>query len=201
MSTSTITDISDRALEDLRAEIENKPVVHASLQSVITWISSLFSLLLYALEISTRHISDRLEELSVAPPSTTGAPSTIGATAPTSTAQRATAAPRGPSRSRCTMCHARGHTATDCHTNNPSAMRKRVARNNRIAKEARTQRTMPALPVAPPSFYYPSTPSLPPHPPPMQYAAMAADSVELHRRAVQSQRDKRRRRANMASTT
>ncbi|EKM80875.1 hypothetical protein AGABI1DRAFT_126928 [Agaricus bisporus var. burnettii JB137-S8] len=186
MSTSTIADISDRALEDLRAEIENVPVVHASLKNVVTWISSLFSLLLYALDISTQHISNRLEALSVAPPSATGAPSSIGAAAPTSTAQHHTAAPRGPSRSRCTMCHACGHTATDCTTANPSAMRKRVAWNNRIAKKARTQRAMPALLAAPPSFYYPSPPFLPPHPPPMQYAAMAADSVELHRRSRKS---------------
>ncbi|EKM74826.1 hypothetical protein AGABI1DRAFT_95378 [Agaricus bisporus var. burnettii JB137-S8] len=137
---------------DLRAEIENIPVVHASLKNVVTWISSLFSLLLYALDISTQHISNRLKALSAAPPSATGAPSSI-------------------------------------------------ARNNWIAKEARTQHAMPALPAAPPSFYYSSTPSLPPHPPPMQYAAMAADSVELHRRAVQSQRDKRKRRATMAPIT
>jgi hypothetical protein len=38
---------------------------------------------------------------------------------------------------RCSKCHARGHTADTCKTADPSAMRKRVARNSRIAKEVR----------------------------------------------------------------
>jgi hypothetical protein len=81
-------------------------------------------------------------------------------------------------------------------------MRKRVARNSRIAKEARAYRNMPTIPApAPPSYLHPATSSTPVAPLPMNYASLAADATELRRRAAQSARDKRLRRRAQSSTS
>ena len=103
--------------------------------------------------------------------------------------------------SRCTKCHARGHNASNCKTKAPNLMRKRVARNNQIAKAAWHERFAQVvqpihqqIPIAPPvyppsgsAYSYPSTP--------MNYAALVADSTELRRRMQQSTRDKRKRKS------
>ena len=78
----------------------------------------------------------------------------------------------------------------ECKTSNPGAMRKRVARNSRIAKEVRASSTTSPIqaPAPPPFYYHHPTPHVAPVP--MNYAALAADATELRRRATQSARDK-----------
>ena len=103
--------------------------------------------------------------------------------------------------SRCTKCHARGHDASNCKTKAPNLMRKRVARNNQIAKAARRERLAQVvqpihqqIPIAPP-VYPPSGPAYSYPSTPMNYAALVADSTELRRRMQQSTRDKRKRKS------
>jgi hypothetical protein len=73
-------------------------------------------------------------------------------------------------------------------------MRKKVARNSQIAKEARASPAMSHIPAsAPPPFYY-AHPPAPVASIPMNYATLAADTMELRRQATQSARDKRRQR-------
>jgi len=70
-------------------------------------------------------------------------------------------APSARPRVRCTRCHARGHSVTECKTANPTAVRRRVAQNAKTRAERRqmppllsaisnaTQHTAYPFPVAP----------------------------------------------------
>jgi hypothetical protein len=123
--------------------------------------------------------------------------------APPSTAtQRLTRSARS---KRCHKCHARGHDATECRTANPSAMRRRVASNTRIAKEARANVAIPfssgqaPTPLIWQSPFQPNLMSTAQYP--YNYVNLAADASELRRRTAQSARDRRLHRRRTSSTT
>lgn len=169
--------------DDLRSDLQTAPPLTPQLQALTVWIVSLFTSLLTALEM----VFQSIDRASKAP-------------SKSSTSSWPSKAPSAPVRkTRCTKCHARGHSVNECRTLNASAMRKRVATNSATARSARTSRAMPAVVGYPPPFPYPGMPFYPPVPSPMKLAALAADSTELHRRATQSARDKRRRSANPKS--
>ena len=214
MSTTSSTsirsvDLMESATQPVSDFLETPPQHNP--QALITWIIEIINLLLAGIEIIVYSFGDRIRELELATRtlgsqrSTAG---TVGATsvtpsaataAPASTTQRDTAhASRRPSR--CTLCHARGHSNTECRTKNPGDMRKRVARNSRIAKEVRYERTIPPISAAPPSPFlipqqYAHAAQIP-----MNYAALAADATELRRRAAQSLRDRRLRQRRPTTT-
>jgi hypothetical protein len=101
---------------------------------------------------------------------------------------------------RCATCHARGHTAPECRTADPTAMKKRVAWNRKqekAGKKVPAYLYYPTPPVPPPpaGIHYPTAAS------PEAYAAYAADAQELRRRRQQSLRDKRRARRTQPTTS
>ena len=129
----------------------------------------------------------------------TGEASAAIAAPPTTTTSRPTRSARS---KRCQKCHARGHDVSDCRTADPAAMRRRVASNSRLAKEARANSAMPTISAQAPSYF----PYQPPYPmpvttPPVNFANLVADATELRRRAAQSSRDRRVNRRRRPSTT
>jgi len=97
-----------------------------------------------------------------------------------------------PSPKQCNRCHAHGHTVDNCKTIQPSAMRKRVAHNNRIPKEARRAPAQPPPSVSPPFPWLPSPypPLYPSAAPTYHMASLATDAAELRRCSAQSAHDK-----------
>ena len=205
MSTPSTPRTTTGPFDAVNAMINNKPPVPTQLNAIISWLINIITAIITMIEQIGRANDERLTELEQVTDAhateldrhtTVSAVTTEPATSQwskrdTTTTSRLSA--------RCKQCHARGHDATQCRTTNPSAMRKRVARNNRIAKEARASIASSHIPVpAPPPFYYHQPPS---HvaPVPMNYAALAADATELRRRNAQSARDKRRKRTSTAS--
>jgi hypothetical protein len=180
-------------------------------KAIIQWIINIVNLLLAGIEIIVHSFGTRIRDLEATPRTRTSELSTAQATgvsmtspsaasaAPASATPHDTAhASRRPSR--CTLCHARGHSNAECRTKNPGDMRKRVARNRRIAKEVRYDRTIPPISAAPPSPFlipqqYAHAAQIP-----MNYAALAADATELRRRAAQSLRDRRLRQRRPTTT-
>ena len=196
MSTSSVTEAAIiEHSEPVQALLNNPPKVQPHLTAFLNWIIQVGFALIGLIATLTKPIMDQQEEFaeSARLASVRSIPiSSAAATAGTTNNQRgSTASPK-----RCNRCHARGHTVEDCKTTNPSAMRKRVARNNRIAKEARRAPAQPPPSVPPPypwlPHHYPS-----PYPsttPTYHMASLATDAAELRRRSTQSARDKRRHR-------
>ena len=215
MSTTSSThstrsvDLMESATQPVSDLLDNPPQHNP--KALITWIIDIVNLLLAGIEIIVYSFGTRIQALEVRPRTSVSEPTiatTTGATtasvsaataAPASTTQRDTAHASRRS-SRCTLCHARGHSNTECRTKNPGDMRKRVARNSRIAKEVRYERTIPPISAAPPSPFlipqqYAHAAQIP-----MNYAALAADATELRRRAAQSLRDRRLRQRRPTTT-
>jgi hypothetical protein len=206
MSTSSAPQTTTGPFDAVHAMINNRPEVPKHLQTIVAWLINIISAIISMIEQIGQANDARLTELEEVTDShattlddaATTRAATAGAPATTIWQERDTTTSRRLP-SRCNLCHARGHTSTECKTTNPGAMRKRVARNSRIAREARTSTATSRIPVpAPPPFYY-HQPL--PHvaPTPMNYAALTADATELRRRAAQSARDKRRRRPTTTS--
>ena len=205
MSTSSTPQTTTGPFDAVHVMINNRPQIPNNLQAFVSWLINIISAILSMIEQIGQANDARLTELEEVTDSHATAleQSTTTTTAATAAAtslwqQRDTTTSRR-LLSRCNQCHARGHTSTECKTSNPSAMRKRVARNSRIAKEARASSATSHIQApAPPPFYY-HHPS--PHvaPVPMNYAALTADATELRRRAAQSARDKRRKRPTTSS--
>jgi len=208
MSTTTSShDFIDDALERVTDMVDEAPEFK-NIQKFLEWFASLITVLTVAINSIALNIHRRLTAVERSSSSIASSTATVTTTptAPSVTAtqgstQRDTAA-AAQRQARCTQCHARGHTAALCRTSNPAAMRKRVARNSRIAKEARTYRNMSTIPApAPPPYLQPATTSTPVATLPMNYASLAADATELRRRAAQSARDKRLRRRAQTTTS
>jgi hypothetical protein len=149
MSTTSTTqaEIIDQS-EPVQALLNNPPKVQPHLTALLNWIIQLGFALVGLIANLTQPIMDQQEEFAESARLANVRPiptSSVAATAGTSRTPRGT----DPSPKRCNRCHARGHTVDDCKTTNPSAMRKRVARNNRIAKEARCApaQTPPSVPL------------------------------------------------------
>jgi hypothetical protein len=205
MSTSSTPRTTTGPFDAVHAMISERPPIPNSLQAVISWLINILSAIINMIEQIGQANDVRLTELEEVTDSHATtleqsiATATAATAAPTTQWQQrdTTTSRRLPSR--CNQCHARGHSSTECKTSNPGAMRKRVARNSRIAKEARASSATSHIPAqAPPPFYYHHPP---PHvaPVPMNYAALTADATELRRRAAQSARDKRRKRPTTSS--
>jgi len=206
MSTITTShDFIDEALERVTDMVDEAPEFK-NMQKFFEWFVTLITALTVAINIIALNIHRRLTTVERSSVASSTATTTTTPTAPSVTAtqgstQRDTAA-AAQRQARCTQCHARGHTAALCRTSNPAAMRKRVARNSRIAKEARTYRNMSTIPApAPPPYLQPATTPTPVATLPMNYASLAADATELRRRAAQSARDKRLRRRAQTTTS
>jgi cell division septum initiation protein DivIVA len=206
MSTSSTPQTTTGPFDAVHVMINNRPQIPNNLQAFVSWLIAIINAILAMIEQIGQANDARLTELEEVTDShaTTLEQSVANATAATAAPattqwqQRDTTTSRRLP-SRCNLCHARGHASLECKTTNPGAMRKRVARNSRIAKEARTSSATSHIQVqAPPPFYYHQPP---PHvaPVPMNYAALAADATELRRRAAQSARDKRRKRTTTTS--
>ena len=205
MSTSSAPQTTTGPFVAVHAMINNRPQIPNNLQAFVSWLINIISTIIAMIEQIGQANDARLTELEDVTDShaATLEQSTATTTAATAAAttqwqQRDTTTSR-PLSSRCNLCHVRGHASSECKTKNPSAMRKRVARNSRITKEARASRATSQIQVqAPPPFYYhqplPHVATLP-----MNYAALSADATELRRRATQSARDKRRKRPSTSS--
>src|SRR5258705_77577 len=219
MSTATSRSVSQADIiqisEPVQALLNNPPrAQQPGLVALVEWIVKLGFALVGMIANLAKQLADQADKafevarrasaqfpaMSTATTTGHGTASSGRATAGhgTTTSQRGTA----PSPKRCNRCHARGHTVDDCKTTNPSAMRKRVARNNRIAKEARRSPTMPTPSVPPPFPWLPHhyPPPYPSAAPTYQMASLASDAAELRRRSVQSARDKRRNRRPQTSS-
>ncbi|KAG5645870.1 hypothetical protein H0H81_008712 [Sphagnurus paluster] len=194
-SETSFDDTIDSALADAHSIADNKPQIPQNQHAFATWVVTFFRAIILAFEIIGRAFGQRIDglerahaHLAASATVSAAAPSTAAATESTPAGTTSTAASR--KSKRCILCHARGHSQPECRTANAQAMRKRVARNSQIAKQARAFSTMPAPPtVAPPLFSaYPTSPAAPT---PIAYAALAADATELRRREAQSARDRR----------
>ena len=205
MSTSSTPRTTTGPFDAVHDMINNRPQIPKHLEVLVSWLINIISAIMTMIEQIGQANDTRLTELeevtdshattledhSTARAATAVPATTLGEQRDTTTSRRLS--------SRCNSCHARGHASSECKTTNPSAMRKRVARNSRIAKEARASIATSRIPVqAPPPFYY-HQPLPPVAPAPMNYAALAADATELRRRAAQSARDKRRKRPTTSS--
>ena len=206
MSTMSTPQTTTGPFDAVHDMIKNRPQTPNNLQAFVSWLINIINAIITMIEQIGRANDVRLTELeevtdshaTTLEQSVANASAATAAPATTQWQQRDTTTSRRLP-SRCNLCHARGHASTECKTTNPGAMRKRVARNNRIAKEARASSATSHIQAqAPPPFYY-HQPS--PHvaPIPMNYAALAADATELRRRAAQSARDKRRKRTTTTS--
>ena len=206
MSTTSTPRTTTGPFDAVNAMIDNKPPIPKHLETIVSWLISIITAITAMIEQIGRANDVRLTELEEVTDShattlehQTTASAATAAPATTQWAQRDTATTSRRLSSRCNLCHARGHTSTECRTTNPGAMRKRVARNNRIAKEARASTATSHIPAQapPPFFYHQPLPHVAPLP--MNYAALSADATELRRRAAQSARDKRRQRPSTSS--
>ena len=180
MWSTTSSEFIDDAFEAAQEMLSEQPT-DSKFITIVNFFITLIASLLHACTETLRKLHYRLltveNVLNTAPSTSAPAPSTASVNCPTTQRDTATAAQR---QARCTQCHARGHTANLCRTSNPAAMRKRVARNSRIAKEARTLRTMPTIPApAPPPYLYSATTSTPVSTLPMNYASIAVGIMEL----------------------
>ena len=224
MSTITTPDEFTVTADDARRHFEGvleefpqydrSATFNTALAIVVQWVATLFGLLVRSLDATVRELraewaqkddsdsqSEESASSSTAPPaSSTAPPPTRSRATAGSSAQAhvsATAAPR--SKQRCAKCHATGHSAPECLTQDPAAMRKRIAGNRQKKRDSR-QDSRPL----PPFFPAPAFPTYPqPYPLPFAAqgfdAAFVADAEELRRRRHQSARDRRKHRAAPAS--
>jgi len=105
---------------------------------------------------------------------------------------------------KCSKCHARGHSADECRSTNPAAIRRRVSQNKKSRGSQRFDATaltptnlslLPAVPMAAPMYAPPTTYAPAPAP------TVVAEAAELRRRIAQSNRDRRRNRARASTPT
>ena len=142
MSTSSTPQTMTGPFDAVHAMINNRPQTPNNLQGFVSWLISIINAIIAMIKQIGQANDARLTELEEVTDShaTTLEQSTTTSTAATAAAtiqwqqRNTTTSRRVPSR--CNKCHARGHTATECKTLNPSAMRKRVAHNSQITKEA-----------------------------------------------------------------
>jgi len=176
--------------EPVQALLNNPPKVPPPFTALLNWIIQLGFVLMGLVANLTQPIMDQREELAESAQLAKVSSMPTLSVAATAGYLRTTCCTDA-SPKRCNRWHARSHTVDDCKTTNPSAMRKWVARNNRIAKEACQ------LPAQPPPSVTPPFPWLPHHYPPSYHstapyhmASLATDTAELRWRSTQSARDK-----------
>jgi hypothetical protein len=175
--------------------------------SLIVWVQQLIQLIVVLFATVLTPIAARLTELeddlysrqrdaanATAPTNVQPVPKATSSGAPQSTSGSKA------STKRCDSCHVKGHSSKDCQTADPATMRKRVARNNKIAKENRRIRIQYLPPPIPPTTPYTQAASSSFTPNPMDFGKLSADATEFRRRQAQSARDRRQSRRRPTST-
>jgi len=184
MSASSSLSVSQAEIitlsEPVQALLNNPPrAQQPGLAALVEWIVKLGFALVGMIAQLAKQLADSTDEaFEIAHhASAQFAASAAAATVGTAPPQCDTA----PSPKRCNRCHAHGHTVEHCKTTNPTAMRKRVARNKRIAKEARRALAQPPPSVPPPFPWLPHQypPSYPSPAPTYHMASLATDAAEL----------------------
>ena len=224
MSTITTPDVYTVTADDARCHFEGTLEEYPQYDRVqeprqalaiaINWVATLFGLLLQLLDATVRELryewkqdqdsdsqsGESAASSSAPPPTSTAPPPTCSAATAGSTVQAHASAPAASrSRQRCAKCHATGHSATECLTQDPAAMRKRIAGNRQQKRGSRVdQRPLPPFFPAPAFSPYPNPYPLPFAPQGFD-AAFVADAEELRRRRNQSARDRRKHRAAPAT--
>ena len=219
MSTATgdsFTTTADDARRHLEGALGDPPRLPAGAgplavaDAVSYWVVTLFQLLLrlldaIVLDLQQRWAASEASESdsgstpsSTLPPATSTAPPPTrsqGATAGSSVQAHLSAPAASGSRQQCAKCHAMGHSAPECLTQDPAAMRKRVAGNRQRKRDSRVgPRPLPPF-FSAPAFPAYQQPFPLPFVPQGFDAAFVADAEELRRRRHQSARDRRRHRA------
>ena len=195
-----VIDVAGRQYNERKAQV---PQVPQSQNTLLNFIVLLFDALhLMVITIAT-NLSRRISAVEEAQEEheEEDAKSSATSVAPPSTTPQQSTQSTWPKR--CQKCHARGHNVGVCRTANPAAMRRRVASNSRLAKEARTNRAAPTIPAQAPSYIPFQSPFLSPPatPVPVNFANLVADATELRQRAAQSSRDRRMNRRRQPSST
>ena len=93
---------------------------------------------------------------------------------------------------RCTKCHARGHTTDTCLSQNPAAVRRRIA-NNKKTNKKKSPVNPEYIPYAPTPLFYPPTSG-------PWTTTFIADTTKLRQGKAQSKRDKGRSNKNKSKT-
>ena len=129
-ATTNAVDLVNEMIEDVNRHLD-KPPQHGTSFSVFSqWLVTIFTILTGSLLSLVNIIDTKLATTRIDIQRST---TTTAASA--SQQHRSKAQGRRP---RCKLCHARGHSDSECRTANPSAMRKRVAANSNLARRART---------------------------------------------------------------
>ncbi|KAJ7807070.1 hypothetical protein B0H14DRAFT_2874187 [Mycena olivaceomarginata] len=198
-SIAAIHDVVASTLDDINTTIAGGPRLsqQSSQFPLANWtdqIARRVSDALSAMEQITVFLSDLEARVSALSVPSTSVPASGGVTpGATSASQPAGRLPR------CVKCHARGHSADECHTTNPAAMRRRVAQNSRSVRDARAAQAAHSLLPSPFPVALPGGTPFTAPPIPMELAALAADATELRRRSAQSRRDRRLARVRPAA--
>lgn len=168
----------------------------------ITWIQRLVQEIVLLLIAVLTQVTGRIQYLEdvISELQTDKPPAASTATPSAAQAAPKPSATSSSSSKRCDTCHATGHVSTHCQTADPATMRKRVARNNRIAKERRRTIVQYLPPPIPPTPSLPQAASFTTTQPRMDYATMSADATEFRRRQAQSARDRRQSKRRPPST-
>jgi hypothetical protein len=201
-----VIDVASRQFVERRNTTPQPP---ASQVGLLNYVLALIDAIYLMITTISTNLSRRISAIEEQPSTaddesgTTASALPLPATAATSKPPTA----RSARSKRCQQCHARGHDASDCRTANPSAMRKRISNNSRLAKQERA--ALATLPITRPVMaYHPTLGNyqFAYHPPnadvarDREFASLMADSIELRRRSQQSARDKRNSRRRQPSS-
>jgi hypothetical protein len=159
------------ASEGLRTALQEPPRVDNRISPIIDWILTIASYLRLLIAITFKRMYENVTDLD----------NRVTAIEDRSSHTETTNIAKGWHHVRCTKCHARGHMADTCRTQNPEVVRRRIANNKKANK--RTSPVIPDPPYAPAPHMYPPT---------SQWTAFMVDATELRRRKNQSNRDRRR---------
>ena len=204
MTSPLTTPTAKAAEQELNAQLSKTPG-NASSPSPVSWVSSLITSIIawitavmgavdYVLRDHQSTITSLDSRLTIIEQIMEDNPSARPAAASQARTTKAAPTPSRSRRSRCAKCHAQGHSANECSSTDPAAVRRRVAQNAKARGSRRSadQSLLQSLATAP-------RPLLPAidllrSPPDNQVAFMVAESAELRRRQAQSRRDRNRAR-------
>ena len=175
-------------VEEIEKSIENPPTDpdDSNVDALVGFICGLIRLMIVWVATLVNSLETRLASLEKATPGSRSSKAFhASSTTPQSTQRR-------PGRkAKCTKCHARGHSAEECRSTDPQAVRRRIAQNAKVRAE---RRKMPPLISALSAHTQHGAPYPPAVGIPPSQVAFLAESAELRRRIAQSNRDQRRSR-------
>ena len=175
-------------VEEIETILNNPPTDKDddNVAALVGFISGLIRLIIVWVTTLINPIETRLASLVKATP---GSWSSKAFHASSTTSQSTL---RNPGRKvKCAKCHARGHSAEECRSTDPQAVRRRIAQNAKVRAE---RRKMPPLISALSAHTQHGAPYPPAVGIPPSQVAFLAESAELRRRIAQSNRDRRRSR-------